>query len=240
MRDQYNKPASDLKKPQAPEDPGRVGEQFMLDWPAWAGRLLKLINWGVRVRLVGHPDLEKEGPVILAHWHGDDLALLPTLPHLRADILVSHSRDGSALSRAIEVLGHRAVRGSSSKGGAGALLTMKRSLENGRNVAFAADGPRGPRLVAKPGPAYLAAKTGRPIAPLGMASTLAHTFKGSWNKTRLPLPGSKLVIAFGPTFHLPPEATRWPACQQSRVVGAAISDAVRQAELELEHWTGRR
>lgn len=239
MRDQA-KPASSLENPQTPAESGQAEEKFILDWPAWAGRLLKLINWGVRVRLIGHPNLEMEGPVILAHWHGDDLALLPTLPHLKADILVSHSRDGSALSRAIEVLGHQAVRGSSSKGGAGALLAMKRSLENGRNVAFAADGPRGPRLVAKPGPAYLAAKTGRPIAPLGMASTLAHTFKGSWNKTRLPLPGSKMVIAFGPVLHLPPEAARWPSHHQSRIVAAAISDAVRQAELELERWTGRR
>lgn len=232
--------ATVLEPPKPAEGQPELEEKFRLDWPAWAGRLLRLIHMGVRPRLVGYPDLEKEGPVILAHWHGDDLSLLPSLTHLRAAILVSHSRDGSALSRAIEVLGHQAVRGSSSRGGAGALLAMKRSLEDGRNVALAADGPRGPRLVAKPGPAYLAAKTGRPIAPLGTASSLAFTFKRSWNRTRLPLPGSRLVIAFGPLLYLPPEATRWPAHQQSLVVGAAIADASRKAELELERWTGRQ
>lgn len=239
MTDQSTSTAA-LNQPQPAEGRPEAEEKFRLDWPAWAGRLLKFINWGVRVRIIGHPDLEREGPVVLAHWHGDDMSLLPSLPHLKADILVSHSRDGSALSRAIEVLGHQAVRGSSSRGGAGGLLALKRSLENGRNVSFAADGPRGPRLVAKPGPAYLAAKTGRPIAPLGAASTLSYAFKRSWNRTRLPLPGARMVIAFGPLLHLSPEATRWPAHQQSLMVGAAIADAVREAELELERWTGRR
>lgn len=237
MRDQS---APALERPEPAKGRHEAEENFRLNWPAWAGRLLKFINLGVRLRIIGHPDLDREGPVILSHWHGDDLALLPTLPHLRADILVSHSRDGSALSRAFDVLGHQAVRGSSSRGGAGGLLTMKRSLESGRNVAFAADGPRGPRLVAKPGPAYLAAKTGRPVAPLGAASTLAYTFKRSWNRTRLPLPGARMVIAFGPLLYLPPEAARWPAHRQSLMVGAAIADAVRAAELELERWTGRQ
>ncbi len=209
----------------------KAEERFFLDWPAWAGRLLKLIFLGVRVELVNHPDLEAVGPVILAHWHGDDLALLPSLSHLKASILVSQSRDGSALSRAIEVLGHQACRGSSSRGGAEGLLAMKRALESGRNVAFAADGPRGPRLVAKPGPVYLAAKTGRPICPLGVAVTRAFTFEKSWNRTRLPLPGAKLIIYFGPLLTLPPEAARWPLHQQSRILSAAISDAARQAEL---------
>ncbi|MDR1045265.1 MAG: lysophospholipid acyltransferase family protein [Candidatus Adiutrix sp.] len=213
---------------------------FPLDWPAWLGRFSKALYATVRLRLINHPNLEEIGPIIMAHWHGDDLCLLPTLPQMKASILVSQSRDGDILSRTFSVLGHRPIRGSSSRGGAAGLLAMKKALESGHNVALAADGPKGPYQVAKPGAAYLAAKTGRPLVPLGVAVSRACTFKKSWSKNRLALPGSRLVIAFRPPVYLPPEAARWPGHRQSRVLGAEISAAVREAELELERWADVR
>lgn len=214
-------------------------DSFFLDWPAWVGRLLKLMFLPVQVRTFNKPDLASQGSAIIAFWHGDDLCLLPTQPWLHANILVSHSRDGSMLSRTFRVLGHQACRGSSSKGGAGGLIALKKGLEQGVNAAFAADGPRGPRQVAKPGPVYLAAKTGRPIYPLAVAVNRAYVFKKSWNKTRLPLPFSKLAIAFGQPLLFPKEAARWPAYQQSRILTAAILDTERLAQEELRRWQGR-
>ncbi|GHV56835.1 hypothetical protein FACS189460_2350 [Deltaproteobacteria bacterium] len=210
---------------------------FFLDWPAWAARFLILLSRTYRLRIIGQPDPESLGGAVMAHWHGDDLALLPTMRHMRASILVSQSRDGEILSRALEVLGHSPCRGSSSQGGAKGLLLLKRALAAGRIADFAADGPRGPRLVAKPGPAYLAAKTGRPLYPVGVAVSPAYVFKGSWHQTRLPLPGARVVIAFGRPLRLPPEAARWPAHHQSRLVSAAIADTGRAAELELAAWS---
>lgn len=214
-------------------------EKFFLNWPALAGRLLQLLYLTVQVRTFNKPDLESEGPAIIAFWHGDDFCLLPNQPWLHANILVSQSRDGSMLSRAIKALGHQACRGSSSKGGAEGLIALKKGLEAGVNAAFAADGPRGPREVAKPGPVYLAAKTGCPIYPLGAAAERAYIFAKSWNKTRLPLPGSKLAIAYGPPLYFPKEAARWPGYQQSRLLTAAIFEANYLAEEELRRWIGR-
>lgn len=214
-------------------------EKFFLDWPAWAGRFLQLLYLTVRVRTFNKPDLESEGTAIIAFWHGDDFCLLPNQPWLHANILVSHSRDGSMLSRTIRALGHQACRGSSSKGGAEGLIALKRGLEAGVNAAFAADGPRGPREVAKPGPVYLAAKTGRPIYPLGAATDRAYIFKKSWHKTRLPLPGSRLAIAYGPPLYFPKEAARWPAYQQSRILTSALFEANYLAEEELRRWVGK-
>jgi lysophospholipid acyltransferase (LPLAT)-like uncharacterized protein len=114
---------------------------------------------------------------------------------------------------------------------------LKKALSQGRNAVFAADGPRGPRLVAKPGPAFLAAKTGRPLYPCGVAVSRAYVFKNSWHQTRLPLPGARVVFVFGPPLIFPPEAARWPAHHLSRIVGAAISDAARLAEIELAALT---
>lgn len=220
---------------------GRPGTEavpyaFFGDWPAWAARFLKLISRTWRLRIVGQPDPVAAEPFIMAHWHGDDLVLTPALWYMNAVIMVSQSRDGARLSRALETLGHHTCRGSSSRGGAAGLLALKKALATGYNASFAADGPRGPRLTAKPGPAYLAAKTGRLIYPIGVAVSRAYVFAGSWHQTRLPWPGTRVVINFGPPLRLPPEATRWPAHHQSRIVTAALADAARAAELMLADW----
>ncbi|UQZ88295.1 hypothetical protein C4J81_03355 [Deltaproteobacteria bacterium Smac51] len=210
--------------------------RFVLNWPRWAARFLKLSSRLVKTRLVGYPDLLEVGPVIFAHWHSEDLSMLPHFGHSGANILVSASRDGSMLSQAVRVLGFQAARGSSSRGGMGGILALKKSLEAGQSVIFAADGPKGPRQVAKPGPIYLAAKTGCPIYPAGTACDKSYIFEKSWSKTRIPLPGAHLAMVFGEPLHIPPEGAKWNNREQSRIMTAAISDAVRAAQLELDQW----
>ena len=78
-------------------------------------------------------------------------------------VITSRSFDGEYIARIIELFGFSAVRGSSSRGGSGALLGMNRVLANGHIAAFTIDGPRGPRYVAKPGPVLLAKMSGVPI-----------------------------------------------------------------------------
>jgi lysophospholipid acyltransferase (LPLAT)-like uncharacterized protein len=206
-------------------------EKFFLDWPAWAGRLMLLFSRAWRLRVVNQPPPDAGG--VMVHWHGDDLVLTPTMRHMNTAILVSPSRDGDRLGRALTALGHQPCRGSSARSGADGLLALKRALAEGRNAVFAADGPRGPRLVAKPGPAFLAAKTGRPLYPAGVAVSRAYVFRKSWHQTRLPLPGARVVVVFGPPLRFPPEAARWPAHHLSRLAGAALADAVLAAETAL-------
>ena len=215
-------------------------DHFFLNWPVLAARFLTLISLLVRPRIIGFPDLAKTGPVIFAPWHREDLTVFPYFGFTRARILVSASRDGSIFSQAISALGYTTCRGSSSRGALQGLLGLKRSLENGETIVVSSDGPRGPRQVAKPGAVYLAAKTGCPIYPVGSAASRFYEFSKSWNKTRLPLPGARLVIYCGEPLILPPEAVRWPQHVQSRLLTAAICDAVRQAELELAAWQGKR
>ena len=199
---------------------------------------MALFSRAWRLRIIGQPDPDTAG--VMAHWHGDDLVLTPTMRHMNTAILVSPSRDGARLGRALAALGHQVCRGSSSRGGAEGLLALKKALADGHNAVFAADGPRGPRLVAKPGPGFLAAKTGRPLYPAGVAVSRAYVFKNSWNQTYLPLPGARVVVAFGPALRLPPEAVRWPPHHLSRLVGAALADAALAAEIELAAWPGLR
>lgn len=220
-----------LAKPVMTDD-----EKFFLDWPAWAARLLMLSAKLVRVKVLGYPDPPQGEPVIYAHWHCEDLSMLPHFTFIKANILISPSRDGAMLSRAVKVMGYHTCRGSSSREGAAGLRALKTSLAAGQNVIFAADGPKGPRAVAKAGAVYLAAKTGRPIYPVGSAASLAHVFKGTWSQTRLPLPGSKLAVVFGPPLFFPPEAIKWPIPEQSQALTRAIDEAVRAAREALEDW----
>ncbi len=83
--------------------------------------------------------------------------------------MVSRSFDGEFIARTIEKLGFVAVRGSSSRGGAAALLGLKAQLEFGNPVVFTIDGPRGPKYVAKPGPVLLARASGLPMAAFYVA-----------------------------------------------------------------------
>ena len=58
--------------------------------------------------------------------------------------MASANFDGQWIARIIERLGNRTVAGSTSRGGARALIAMKREIEKGSPAAFALDGPRGP------------------------------------------------------------------------------------------------
>src|ERR1700709_1126747 len=82
--------------------------------------------------------------------------------NLALAILIPPSFDGELIARTVELLGFRAIRGSSSRGGAAGLREMAAAYKAGHRCAITADGPRGPSKVAKPGTAQLAQLVGAP------------------------------------------------------------------------------
>jgi lysophospholipid acyltransferase (LPLAT)-like uncharacterized protein len=139
---------------------------------------------------------------ILALWHG---RILPGLFYLRnRDIVVITSRnfDGEWIARILTRYGFGTARGSTSKGGARALVQLRRDLSNGRPAAFTVDGPRGPARVAQAGAVWLAGATGNPILPFHI-ETDRHWTMGSWDRTQIPKPFSRVAIAFGPPLVVP-------------------------------------
>jgi lysophospholipid acyltransferase (LPLAT)-like uncharacterized protein len=110
---------------------------------------------------------------IMAFWHG---RILPGIAFWRDRgivVMTSENFDGEWISRVIERFGFSVVRGSSSRGGAKALVQMKRLMQQGNPTAFTIDGPRGPAERAQPGAVWLAKATGQPILPFHMESTSA-------------------------------------------------------------------
>jgi len=161
---------------------------------AWIVRL-----WVATLRLRCHGQ-PPAGPVVLAFWHGDQLALLGGLPRDRPWVtLTSLSADGTLQAEVMRRLGIAAVRGSSSRGGATGALGLVRALRRGSGTLVACDGPRGPRNVAKPGAAFVAHAAGVPLVAVGVAVERALRARRAWDAFCVPLPWTRVQVVIGPT-----------------------------------------
>ena len=145
--------------------------------------------------------------VCFAHWHGDELALIPHFGKWGTTLLVSHSKDGEIMAKGAKWLGYKITRGSSTRGAVGGLIALIRAVRSGNSTTLAVDGPAGPRGICKPGIVRLAQKTGIPIFPVGVATTWKYVFDKSWNKVYLPLPGFRQVIIFDDPLFFRPDSS---------------------------------
>lgn len=133
---------------------------------------------------------------ILALWHGRILPGLFFLRHRGIVVITSRNFDGEWIARILYRYGFGAARGSTSKGGAAALVQLRRDLAAGRAAAFTLDGPRGPARVAQPGAVWLAGATANPILPFHIEAKRHWTLR-SWDRTQIPKPFSQVAIVFG-------------------------------------------
>src|SRR6516225_1511939 len=146
--------------------------------------------------------------VIFCLWH--NRLAISMLVHRRYShklaALISASRDGAMLSAMLRTYGVAAVRGSSSRRGAQALLELTSYAELGFNIAVTPDGPRGPRYVVQKGVIDLAQLTGLPIIPVTSNMRRKYCLK-SWDRFQIPLPFSKCELILGPAFRVPRDAS---------------------------------
>lgn len=179
--------------------------------------LIAALGRTVRWRVEGYEHYERVvsagRPPILALWHGRIPAA--TLFWQRRGIvaLTSENFDGEWVARLMARFGYGAARGSTSHGGARALVQLRRDLTGGRTAAFTVDGPRGPARVAQSGAAWLAGATGSPLMPFHIEADRAWTAR-SWDRTQIPKPFSTLAIAIGPPLFVPD--TSDPTVEASR------------------------
>jgi hypothetical protein len=185
----------------------------LYDWATQARnrRRLTLINIDELIaRVESHVN-----PTILAFWH-NTIAFGPTaydaIHGKGAVIMISRSFDGDIIEATIKRFGNIiAVRGSSSKkagdekGGQEALAEMKELARQGYDLSITPDGPLGPRYKVKRGIIDLAKATGLPIVPVGCNSS-RYIEINSWDRTRLPLPFSRVIYKAGPPILVPADA----------------------------------
>lgn len=146
--------------------------------------------------------------IIWPFWHR---CILPILWWARGRgivVLNTTNFDGQWTRRVIERLGFGTAQGSSTRGGLRGLAVMAQRLEEGRDAGFTIDGPRGPRYIAKPGPAMLARRTGCPIITFHAGMESATTLENTWDLFRVPHPFSRVVLIFAPPIYVPKDAGR--------------------------------
>jgi len=139
---------------------------------------------------------------ILALWHG---RILPGLHYFRNRgivVITSQNFDGEWIARILHKFGFGTARGSSSRGGARALVQLRRDLALGRPAAFTVDGPRGPARVVQSGAVFLAGATGQPIVPYHIEAD-RHWTLNSWDRTQIPKPFATVTLVIGRAITVP-------------------------------------
>ena len=186
----------------------------LLGWIIWA--YMALCNRTIRWSVEGDEDALKvwlDYPnIIVAAWHSTIL-LLPSgwnriirkwpQQKTRSAMLISLSKDGEPVAKAIKHLGLEAVRGSSThkgkkrdKGGVKALAEALRILKTGGGICITPDGPRGPAEVAQNGPIIMAQRADAPILPYAIVSAPRKRLN-TWDKFRIPYPFTRGALVFG-------------------------------------------
>ncbi len=177
--------------------------------PAPATLLARAMCRTLRVRVL-RPELEEAfwgrgRNVIYAFWHGHLFYLMYRYRGSGVHILVSQSRDGEFLSRILAHFGLPTVRGSSTRGGRRSFLKLVRHIRGGGSAAIAPDGPRGPRHRAQSGIIGLARLSGVPILPVAVGARWKVECQ-SWDRFLLPLPCSRIVVAYDEPVVVPSDA----------------------------------
>ena len=176
-----------------------------------------------------------EGPgigSIYAFWHGRQAFLVRLHQNDQIHPLVSQSRDGELIARVCRAFGIEAIRGSSSRGGAEALLGLREVLAKGERVGVTPDGPRGPLHSVHPGVLFLAQKTGAPIVPVAYGAKSSWVF-GSWDRFLIPKPFNHIVMSYGAPLHISPQADLEQEAVRLREALKAVTD-------EADHAAGAR
>ena len=161
--------------------------------PPVASSIIRAIGQTMRIRTSGQEAVDalyREGRhIILTFWHAQQLMIPLGYRGTGSTVLISQHGDGEIIARIIARFGHEAVRGSSTRGGAGALRALIKLGRSGRDVVVTPDGPKGPRQVAKSGVVQLAKVTGLPIVPLAFACSKKNSSRVgivSWSPIRSP------------------------------------------------------
>ncbi|MEE8556288.1 MAG: lysophospholipid acyltransferase family protein [Myxococcota bacterium] len=205
-------------------------DRFLFAVGPW---LIRAHSWSLRVRLERLQELEdriaRGRRVVLVGWHQRLYMGIGPFRRYHPVIMISQSRDGERIARVVERLGFRAIRGSSSRGGAQALEELIEALSSGGVGGHVVDGPRGPARQVKRGCVRLASSTGAAIVPVFLAARWRWEAR-SWDRFHLPLPFTRVQVRLGDPIEVPPELS--PAAEEE--IRQQVEKALEQGQAELD------
>lgn len=202
-------------------------------------RLVRLTNPLVKgsVDILGGPHARYE-PVIVALWHGQHLLAPVFYPRGRGlAAMVSRSADAELNATVLAKFGIETVRGSGGregsnnvdKGGAKALIALKKTLSAGTNVCMIADIPHGTPRESGIGIVLLAKLSGRPILPVAFTTSRRKVLEKSWDKTTINLPFGRGSTVIGDPIFVASDADDAEMERKRKEVTVALNAATTEA-----------
>jgi len=186
------------------------------------------ISW-VRKEIIDEL-MEKSQPFIICAWHHDIYFSSWLLKDFELTALISSSKDGEYINQILSGFGFGAVRGSSTRGGIGAMKQLIRCLKDGNAVAITPDGPQGPIHKVQEGIVALAKITGVPIIPLRYEASSCWKLN-SWDSHKIPKPITKIKSVFGQPLYVPKSASSsdfGKYCQQLEMLMNDLIPEIKQ------------
>lgn len=182
-------------------------------------------------------------PVIVALWHGQHI-MAPFIKPGDVDMvaLFSRSADAELNAQVARRFGIDVVRGSggrkntnvAEKGGASALIALKRALDAGRNVCMIADIPHGTPREAGLGIVTLARLSGRPVIPVAYASSRRKVLEKTWDKTTINLPFGRAAVVSGDPIFVPADTDEAAMETYRRQVTDALNAVTAKAYARVD------
>lgn len=198
--------------------------------------LARIIGPTLRYEVLGWQHIDRvhsqNRRCVYSFWHQTIFLAMWWWRYRGVVAMTSGNFDGQILGSALKRLGFDTTFGSSSRGGLRGLSMLAKQLHQGHDVAFAADGPRGPRHLAKPGPVILARRSGCPIVPFHLFAEHAHIFEKAWDHFQLPRPFSRVVLVIG----MPIEVADDPGRELVEAKQADLQDSLQRARETAESW----
>src|SRR5438552_8033832 len=200
--------------------------------------LINLIGRTVRFEIEGWDNWEaasRDGKIpIYTFWHNRVFLATYFWRRRRIVVMTSRSFDGEYIARFIQRFGYGAARGSSTRGGTGAIVEMVRLMRAGCPAGFTIDGPKGPRYVAKMGAVLLAKKTGQPILPFTVTAKRYLTVN-SWDQFQVPLPFTRARVEVAPPIYVDKDASEDTMLTKRTELQQALDEINNRGE----QWRGQ-
>lgn len=215
---------------------------YFLGTPVLRG-VLRLVAATYRVEAIIGEDRIKpylDGKAVCApvYWHQHHILCSSLIKRwikrgFKACFLVSGSVDGEVPERIARAWGAEVIRGSANQSGALALRDMQSMMKRGYSIITTADGPQGPKYEIKSGFLVMARVGNVPVLPISCAASNARQLN-RWDDFMVPLPFSRVVLAIGEPYTIPPGTSLNDLEPHRLNVQEAVMSLMEQCEDRLQ------
>ena len=158
--------------------------------PRFASFVIRILYLTNKKEFYAPKELGEE-TFIMACWHGELLMIPYAYTKYRkkpnVKLVISEHFDGNMIAKTMEFFKFGTIRGSSTRGGAKALIKGIKELKSGCDLGITPDGPKGPRHEVADGIVVMAQKADVKITLVEIKPT-KYWQLNSWDKFIIPKP----------------------------------------------------